>query len=205
MGSSTFAVGSLDALRTLLRDGPLELREGDDVVIVPTAAAFTGVTEASLLTSSAFDEFDVHVETLMVTERATTDDDYYANRVLNADVVVLCDGSALHARAVWRANDFGDAINMASTLVAVGEVASAICEVMIDPRGGAPASGLGFRRGAALCVPSSDEQMRRTRSLLKDVVLVAIGPTGIVGHDGDQWRVLAGDVVVTLGPDVVEL
>jgi hypothetical protein len=40
---------------------------------------------------------------------------------------------------------------------------------------------------------------------LKDVVLVAIGPTGIVGHDGDQWRVLAGDVVVTLGPDVVEL
>jgi len=205
MGMWTFAVGSLDSLRTLLRDGPLELREGDDVVIVPTAAAFTGVSEASLLTSSVFDDFDVHVESLMVTERATTFDPYYTNRVLNSDVVVLCDGSALHARAVWRANDFGDAIDMASTLVVVGEVASAICEVMIDPRGGAPASGLGFRKGAALCVPSSDEQMRRTRSLLKDVVLVAIGPTGIVGHDGDRWRVLAGDVAVTLGPDVVEL
>jgi hypothetical protein len=205
MGTWTYAVGSLDALRVLLRDGPLELSSGDDVVVIPTAAAFIGVTEVTLRTSSVFDDFDVRVEALMVTERATSFDNYYPTRVLNADVVVLCDGSALHARSVWRANDFGDAIKMASTLVAVGEVASAICEVMIDPRGGAPASGLGFRKGAALCVPSSDEQMFRTRSLLHDVDLVAIGPTGIVGHDGDQWRVLAGDVTVTRGHDVVEL
>jgi len=205
MGMWTYAVGSLDALQTLIRNGPLALHDGDDVVIVPTAAAFTGITEATLKTSAVFDDIDVRVEALMVTDRAATFDSYFANRILSADLVVLCDGSALHARAVWRANDFGDAIKMASTLVAVGEVASAICEVIIDPRGGAPASGLGFREGAALCIPSSDEQMRRTRSLLKDVVLVAIGPTGIVGHDGNEWRVLAGEVVVTLGHDVVEL
>jgi hypothetical protein len=205
MRTSTYAVGSLGALSTLLRDGPVELHEGDDVVVVPTAAAFTGVTEASLRTSAVFDDFGVRVEALIVTDRATTSDSYFTSRVLNADLVVLCDGSALHARAVWRANDFGDAIKMASTLVVVGEVVAAICEVMIDPRGGAPAPGLAFRNGAALCVPSSDEQMRRTRSLLKDVVLVAIGPTGIVGHDGDRWSVLAGDVVVTRGHDVVEL
>jgi hypothetical protein len=205
VGTWTYAVGSLDALRELLRDGPLELQDGDDVVIVPTAAAFTGVTEAALRASTVFDDYDVRVEALMVTERAATFDSYYPTRILNADVVVLCDGSALHARSVWRANDFGDAINMASTLVVVGEVASAICEVMIDPRGGAPAPGLGFRNGAALCVPSSDEQMYRTRSLLHDVDLVAIGPSGIVGHDGVQWRVLAGDVVVTRGHDVIAL
>jgi hypothetical protein len=205
MRTSTYAVGSLGALSTLLRDGPLEVHEGDDVVIVPTAAAFTGVTEASLRTSALFDDFDVRVEALMVTERAATLDSYFTNRVRNADLVVLCDGSALHARAVWRANDVGDAIKTASTLVVVGEVASAICEVMIDPRGGAPAPGLAYRKGAALCVPSSDEQMRRTRSLLKDVVLVAIGPTGIVGYDGDRWSVVDGDVVVTRGHDVVDL
>jgi hypothetical protein len=205
MGISTYAVGSLDALRTLLRNGPLALHDGDDVVIVPTAAAFTGGTEAALLASSVFDDYDARVEALMVTDRAATSDGYFANRILRADLVVLCDGSALHSCAVWRANDFGDAIKMASTLVAVGEVSSAICEVMIDPRGGAPAPGLGYRQGAALCVPSSDEQMRRTRSLLKDVVLVAIGPSGVVGHDGSKWRVLAGEVVATLGHDVVEL
>jgi len=45
-GTSTFAVGSLDALRTLLRDGALPLGQGADVVVVPTAAAFIGLTEA---------------------------------------------------------------------------------------------------------------------------------------------------------------
>lgn len=205
MGSSTFAVGSLDALHTLLRDGPLEVRAQADVVIVPTAAAFIGVTEAALLTSAAFDEFDVRIEALMVTERAATSDQYYVERLVNAELVVLCDGSALHARSVWRTNDFGEAINATSTLVAVGAVASVLGEVMIDPRGGAPTTGLGYRKGAALCLPSSDDQMSRTRSLLGDVPLVAIGATGIVHHDGDHWNVIAGDVVVTRGHEVIEL
>jgi quercetin dioxygenase-like cupin family protein len=47
--------------------------------------------------------------------------------------------------------------------------------------------------------------MVRTRSLLSDVVLVVIGPTGIVHHDGGHWTVVAGDVVVTRGHDEVEL
>jgi hypothetical protein len=205
MGISTFAVGSLEALRTLLRDGPLELHENGDVVIIPTAAAFTGITEAALLTSTVFDDYEVRVEVLMVSDRAATNDPYYASRISKADLVVLCDGSALHARSVWRSNDFGHAIDAASTLVAVGEVASVLGDVMIDPRGGAPTTGLGFRNGAALCVPSSDEQMLRTRSLLSDVVLMSIGTTGVAGHDGQEWRVLAGDVVVTRGHDVIGL
>jgi cyanophycinase-like exopeptidase len=205
MDSSTYAVGSLDALRTLVRDGPLELVAHADVVIVPTAAAFTGVTEAALLTSLVFDDYDVRVEALMVSERAAAADPYFVARLANADVVVLCDGSPLHARSVWRATAFGDAIDDATTVVAIGAVASVLGEVMIDPRGGAPTTGLGFRRGAALSLPSSDEQMSRTRSLLgSDVDLFVIEPTGIAHHDGATWRVVAGDVVVTRGHDVVE-
>jgi len=75
---------------------------------------------------------------------------------------------------VWRANAFGDAINAAPLLVAIGAVASVLGDVMIDPRGGAPTTGLGYRIGAALCVPSSEDQMLRTRSLLGDVPLVAL-------------------------------
>ena len=204
MGTSTFAVGSLDALRALLRDG-LTLREHADVVVVPTAAAFTGFTEAAVLAGAAFDECDVRVEALMVSDRAATSDQYLIDRLAHADVVVLCDGSPLHARSVWRANAFGDAINAASTLIAIGAVSSVLGDVMIDPRGGAPTTGLGFRKGAALCLPSSDEQMLRTRSLLSEVPLVVLGPTGIVHHDGERWRVVAGDVVVTRGHDAVEL
>jgi len=205
MSTSTFAVGSLDALGTLLRTGQLVLTDGADVVIVPTAAAFIGLTEAAVLTGAAFDKFDVRVEALMVADRAATTDTYLIERLANADVVVLCDGSALHARSVWRANGFGDAINAATTLVAVGAVASVLGDVMIDPRGGAPTTGLGFRGGAALCLPASDEQTTRTRDLLRDVTLVVLGPTGIVHHDGAKWSVVGGDVVATRGHDVVEL
>jgi hypothetical protein len=205
MGSSTFAVGSLVALGSLLRDGPLELRAQADVVIVPTAAAFIGVTEAALLTSVAFDDVDARSEALMVSERAATSDPYFVRRLNDADLVVLCDGSPLHARSVWRASDFGAAINTASTLVAIGAVASVLGDVMIDPRGGAPMTGLGYRSGAALCLPASDEQMARTRSLLSDVTLITMSPNGVVAHDGERWRVIVGDVVVTRGHDTIEL
>ncbi len=205
MATSTFAVGSLDALSALLRGGQWVLDEEASVVIVPTAAAFTGFTEAAVVTGTAFEKFNVHVEALMVSDRVATSDTAIVDILTNADVVVLCDGSPLHARSVWRANAFGDAINAASTLIAVGAVASVLGDVMIDPRGGAPTTGLGYRSGAALCAPSSDEQMSRTRSLLNDVTLVVIGPSGIVGHDGARWSVIAGDVVVTRGHDVVEL
>ena len=205
MGSSTYAVGSLDALRTLLHDGPISVAEHADVVIVATAAAFIGISETVLLTSAAFDEFDVRVEALMVSDRAAAADPYWTERLTNADLVVLCDGSPLHARSVWRANAFGEAIDVATVVVAIGAVSSVLGDVMIDPRGGAPTTGLGYRGGAALCVPASAEQMVRTRSLLSDVVLVVIGPTGIVHHDGGHWTVVAGDVVVTRGHDEVEL
>jgi hypothetical protein len=205
MGTSTFALGSLEALRALLRDGTLAVRKDADVVVVPTAAAFIGFTEAAVLTAAAFDDLDAHVEALMVRDRAATTEAHFVERLTNADVVVLCDGSPLHARSVWRANAFGDAIDTASTLVAIGAVSSVLGDVMIDPRGGAPTTGLGYRSGAALCVASSDEQMARTRSLLRDVPLVVLGATGVVHHDGERWRVMAGDVVVTRGHDVVEL
>jgi hypothetical protein len=205
MGSSTYAVGSLDALRTLLRDGLLTIAEHADVVIVPTAAAFVGVTEAVLLTSAEFEEFDVRLEVLMVSDRAATTVPYWTERLTSADLVVLCDGSPLHARSVWRANPFGEAIDAAATLVAIGAVSSVLGDVMIDPRGGAPTTGLGLRSGAALCLTASDDQMARTRSLLSDVALVVLGPTGIVHHDGAHWRVVAGDVVVTRGHDVTDL
>jgi hypothetical protein len=205
METSTFVVGSLDALRSLLRDGPLVVRANCDVVVVPTAAAFIGITEAALLTGAVFEDVDARVEALMVSARADAIDPYYVERLRQAELVVLCDGSALHARSVWRDNAFGEALNAAVSLIAVGAVASVLGEVMIDPRGGAPTTGLGYRRGAALCQPSSDDQMFRTRSLLGDVTLVTIDSSGIVHHNGERWKLIAGDVVATRGHDVVEL
>jgi hypothetical protein len=207
MSQSTFALGSLQGLATLLGDHET-LRRADnaDVVLVPTAAAFTGITESAVAIAAVFDGYDVRVEALMAGDRLALSDPYFARRIGEADLVVLGDGSPLHARSVWRASDVGAAIDASTTLIAIGSVATVLGDVMIDPRGGAPTTGLGYRSGAALCLAASDEQMTRTRSLLaSDVALVTLGPTGIVHYGDSGWCVVRGEVIVTRGQDSATL
>jgi hypothetical protein len=206
MSNSTFAVGSLESLAVLLADEIVHPVDNADVVLVPTAAAFTGIAESAVAIAAAFDGYDLRVEALIAGDRQSLSDPYFARRINEADLVVLGDGSPLHARSVWRASDVGSAIDASTTLIAIGSVATVLGDVMIDPRGGAPTTGLGYRTGAALCLAASDEQMARTRSLLaRDVALMTFGPTGIVHHDDSGWRVLRGDVVVTRGQDPATL
>jgi hypothetical protein len=35
--------------------------------------------------------------------------------------------------------------------------------------------------------------------------LITMSPNGIVGHDGEKWTLVSGDVTVTRGREVVEL
>ena len=194
MNRSLFVVGSREGLRAVFGDHALAARGPDvDVVILPTAAAFTGAAEASVAVAQVCSEFDVRVESLMVTDRASAGEAYFSARIVEADLVVLCDGSALHARAVWRNT--------------IGSVVSVLGDVMIDPRGGAPTIGMGLCRGVAFCVPSSDDQLARTRSLVaKDTSLVVVGPRGVLHYAKEAWRVIDGDdVVVTRGQDAAAL
>jgi len=200
--TETFVVGSHQALAALVASETLALGDDADVVLVPTGAAFTGLTEAAVTLSSAFDDYAVKVEALMVAQRHDTDEPYFARRLREADLVVLGDGSALHARTVWRATPVGEAIRDAPRVVAVGAVASVLGEIMVDPRGGAPTTGLGYRRGLVTTTRASDEQLRRTRSLLGDAeTLAVLGPAGVVHHDGERWRALNADVKVTRGDE----
>ena len=207
MTSTLLAVGSLDALREVLRRGDvLDVSARGDVVAVTTAAAFVGVTEAAVAVAQACGDFDLSVEALVISDRASTSEAYFARRINEAQLVVLCDGSPLHARAVWRDTPVGEAIHQARQVVAVGSVATVLCEVMVDPRGGAPTTGLGYVAGVALALAMSEGQMLRTRSLVApEVAVVAMGPSGVVRHDGSKWSVVEGDVVVTRGQDQAQL
>ena len=206
MDSTTVAVGSLGALRWVLTDGLLPLGAGADVVVVPTAAAFVGIAEAAGAVAEVCEPFELRVEALMVADRASTGEPYFAERLAGADLVVLCDGSPLHARAVWRATPVGEGIERARRLLAIGSVASVLGGVMIDPRGGAPTTGLGYREGVAFATASSDEQLARTRSLMpRDLALVVLGPLGVVAGEGARWRVVQDDVVVTRGLEPASL
>ena len=181
--------------------------EGElDVVVLPSAAAFTGVPEACVAIAEVCNEFAVRVEALMVTDRASTNEPYFAQRLRQADLVVLADGSSLHARTTWRNSPVGDALKQARNLAALGSVASVLGEVMIDPRGGAPTIGLGLFDDVMFTQPASDEQLVRTRSLVDPALaLVVLGPRGVIAHD-ERWRVVCADgVVVTRGQELSEL
>lgn len=125
--------------------------------------------------------------------------------IASADVVILVEGAPLHARSVWRATPLGEALR-SSRLIAIGSSGSVLGETMIDPRGGAPTTGLGFFDGVVIGVGTGLEESARTRSLLgEDVLYAQLGPGSVVSFDG-HWQVNVGDdLVVTRGVEVVAL
>jgi cyanophycinase-like exopeptidase len=201
------AAGSIDALRDGLRQGtPIALAEGADVVILPTASAFRGAEAAAIELASLFEEAGAQVEALMNVSRDSSDEPHFAQRTRDADLVVLSDGSALHAKSVWRGTLVGEAIRESQRVAVVGSVASVLGDVMVDPRGGAPTNGLGYVSGLVIGVDASEEQLARTRLLLgKGATLAVLGHGGVVHFDGANWRVIAPDVVTTRGAQFVEL
>ena len=201
------AVGSTEALSELLiRGEPPPLSEGADVVIVPTAAAFIGAEASAIELAGLFEARGTKVEALMNINRDSSDEPYFAQRLRDAQLVVVSDGSPLHARSVWRESLVGDAIRDARDVVAIGSVASVFGDVMVDPRGGAPTNGLGYVTGLVTSVAASEEELARTRSLLgDDLILAVLGTFGVVHFDGASWRVLSPDVMTTRGAEPVEL
>jgi hypothetical protein len=201
------AFGSLATLDELaIRGELLGLTSDSDVVIVPTAAAFIGATETVIELSMLLEVSGARVEALMLLDRSASDEPYFVRRAREADVIILSNGSPLHAKSVWHQTPVGEAIRDAPVLVAIGSVASVLFETMIDPRGGAPTTGLGYRQGLVVTTSASQEQLSRTRTLLGEgEVLAVLGASGVLQGDNERWRVVAGDVTTTRGLGEVEL
>lgn len=204
---STFAFGSLAALAEAVARGELlSVKSETDIVILPTAAAFIGATEAAIDLSVLFEPSNARVEALMHLDRSSSEEKYFVSRAREADVVVLSDGSPLHAKSVWHQTPVGEALRDAPLVLAIGSVSSVLFETMIDPRGGAPTTGLGYREGLVVTTSASEEQLSRTRTLLGDAnVLAVLGGSGVLHGDGARWRVVTGDVTTTRGHAAVEL
>ncbi len=189
----TFA-GSLAALRA---PGTLAPIRGSRICVVATAAAFRGpeLAVAEVRDLGVWGEAELRM--IAALDRRSSHDDATLAEVAAADLVLLLDGAALHARSVWRGSPLVEVMGTKS-IVATGSVGSVLGATMIDPRGGAPTTGVGLFDGVVLTVPASAEQMSRTRDLVgADQTLVELGPHAVVAYDG-TWRVIvADDLVVT--------
>jgi hypothetical protein len=187
-------VGSLDALRA---PQVLDVTTAQHVCVLATAAAYRGPGEAIAEVLALPVWSGATLTGVEAINRLSANDVAVLDEVASADLVVLVEGAVLHARSVWRASALGDVL-AASRLVAVGSVGSVLGTTMIDPRGGAPTTGMGLFDDVVLSVGAGVEQTSRTRDLLGTRhTLVELGSRSVVTYEG-TWRIRVGeDLVVT--------
>src|SRR5499433_3549226 len=135
-------------------DAELLARAGDEVVVLPTAAAFEHPERVVERATEYFSGLGASVRALAVLRRADAEDRANVSGVKDAGFVYIADGSPLHLRSALKDSALFDAIVTAyrtgSVLAASGAGATVVCDPMVDPRGGAYTVGLGVVRELAV-------------------------------------------------------
>ncbi len=158
------------------------------------------------------------VRALMVVRRTDALDEENVAAVRQARLTYLCGESSMHLRSVFKESPLWDALvarwHDGGAIAGSGAAAMALCDPMVDPRGGAFTLGLGLLNGLAV-VPRadtwSDEKAHRTLQLApKGLTLAAIDERTALLRDADgTWRAEgAGQVAIwrdrePLGLDVL--
>jgi cyanophycinase len=187
-----------------------------EVVVLPTAAAYEHPQTVVERARACFEPLGVEVRGLDVLHRSDALDAELAAVVEQASFVYLADGSPLHLRSVLKDSPVLDALRHAwaggATVVGAGAGAVALCDPMVDPRGGALTVGLGLVVGVTVLAgtdgPAALADHRRTLELADPGVCVVAVPerTAVVrGADG-TWRSEGeGEVSVFLGGEEADL
>ena len=171
------------------------------VVVLPTADAFEHPERLVASSMSWAERLDIEVEALMVLRRADAMDTGAANVIRSARAVFIVGDQPLHLRSVVKDTPVWDAVRSVlaggGLVVGVGASASALCDPMVDPRGGAFTLGLGLVADIAF-VPEAEswspERLHRTLELANTPVVCA--PTGsALVHRGTGWDKI-GDLAI---------
>lgn len=185
----------------------------DEVVVLPTAAAYERPERTVLRAAEWFAHLGARVEGLMVVGRRDADDEGAAEVVRRARFVYLSGGSPLHLRSVLKGSKVLEALGRAwrdgAVVAGSGAGAMVLTDPMVDPRGGALTVGLGLVAGLALVPHFGDVGEDVTGEKLHRSVALAPGGLPVVGlpertalirePDG-SWR-SAGEGKVTVFVD----
>ncbi|CAN5813558.1 hypothetical protein BH24ACT5_BH24ACT5_07360 [soil metagenome] len=179
----------------------LAAAEADRVVVLPTADAFERPDDLVVAAMTWGERLGVTVEPLMVLQRHDADNEAMTNAITTASAVYLVGDSSQHLRsalkdtAVLRA--ITGVLERGGLVAAVGPSAAALCDPMLDQRGGAFTLGLGLAPGMSIIPDAeslSEDALQRTRSLA-DTPLVELRSGAAAVRRPDGWE-LVGDVVV---------
>ena len=184
----------------------LDASGADEVLVLPTAAAYEHPERAVETAQQWFAGLGSKVRGLMVLARPDADDETNVAAIRDARFIYLSGGSPLHLRSVLKDSPAWDALFQAwqggAVLAGSSAGAMALCDPMVDPRGGAFTLGLGLLAQVAI-IPHHDtwspEKAKRTITLAaKGVPVVAIDErTALIRDRSGAWSVDGvGTVVV---------
>ncbi|MEY4024662.1 MAG: hypothetical protein RL438_175 [Actinomycetota bacterium] len=170
------------------------------VAILPTAEAFENPDDLVQSSVAWAKRLGITTKLCAVYSRADAREESFATIISQAAVVYVVGDSPIHLRSTLKDTVVFDAIAAHSCVVATAGSAAAMCDPMVDPRGGAFALGLGLVNGVAAITESEkwpDERLQRTLSLAN--TSVAEIPTGaaLMYQDG-TWS--THGAVVLHGP-----
>jgi cyanophycinase len=171
---------------------------GDEVVVLPTAAAYELPDQVVERARSWFGGLGGRVVAVPALDRAGAHDEANVAAVRRARFVYLSGGSAMHLLSVLKRTPLWDAVLAAradgAVVAAAGPSASVLCDAMVDPRGGGFGVGLGLVDELSL-IPRyeqwSAEKSRRTIELApKGLVLAGLpARTALIFGGPAGWRV----------------
>ena len=164
------------------------------VIMLPTADAYE---HPELLVAAAMkwgERLDVEVEALMVMRRGEAMEDGVVGVVRGARAVYLVGDQPLHLRSVLKGTPLWDAIAQVlatgGLVAATGGSAAAMCDPMVDPRGGAFTLGLGLIDGLALVTEAetwSTDRLHRTLKLANTPIVELPSGSALV-HTAEGWE-----------------
>lgn len=142
------------------------------VLVLPTADAFERPERLVAAAMNWGERLGVEVEALMVMRRGEAMEPSAANIVRGAKAVYFVGDQPMHLRSVLKDTPVWDALRdvliNGGLVTAAGGSAAAMCDPMVDPRGGAFTLGLGLVPNLALVTEAehwSPERLHRTRKL----------------------------------------
>lgn len=186
--------------------GLLAASGGTEVVVLPTAAAYEHPDRAVVCAQRHFEDLGGRVRGLMVVGRRDAEDAAMAAVVREARFIYLGGGSPLHLRSVLKDSKVWQALSEAwhdgAVVAGSSAGAMALCDPMIDPRGGALTLGLGLIEQVAVLPHAntwSPEKAHRTFSLAAGGLRIAAidEQTALIRDPDGTWTVSgAGEVRV---------
>lgn len=184
----------------------LEASGTDEVVILPTAAAYEHPDRVAATAAHWFEGLGASTRAVMAVDRPGAHDTAHVDAVRKARFLYLSGGSPMHLRSVLARSPLWDAIEAAwrDGAVLAGSAAGAmvLCDPMVDTRGGAFTVGLGLVGQMALVTRVdtwTDDKLSRTLQLApKGLPVVGVDQATALLHDhGARWRAVGvGDVTV---------